>query len=336
MAFYYVNDGVVDTAVSFEDGSEFASFAQFMRSSVANELGNIYGNRANVAAGVAPVDISPDRGDGYEGQTYNVFAFSSPDAETTWFALEDLPVGPDQNLAGTNYTDPDSFGAGSITASITLSGTNFNDGDSFGAGVISTDITVSGTIYNDPDAFGAGVISQGGATQNITGSLYTDPDSFGAGTVDASITIQGANFADADSFGSGAISQGTVDQTITGTLFVDPDSFGSGIIIGGEITQPDDGGAPYDPWSARERAKIRARRKHEHDDDKPPLEVIKIGKAPQQVVITGIVQPARKSAIKVATDITARLEQDRVTALSKRKQRIRAMQMADDEWLMTA
>ena len=113
----------------------------------------------------------------------------------------------------------------------------------------------------------------------------------------------------------------------------------SGASLQNSIVVPppvDDGGAPYDPWSARERAKIRARRKHEHDDDKPPLEVIKIGKAPQQVVITGIVQPARKSAIKVATDITARLEQDRATALSKRKQRIRAMQMADDEWLMTA
>jgi hypothetical protein len=116
MAFYFVFDGVVDTAVSFEDGSEFATFTQFMRASAANELGNIDGNRANIAAGVASVDIAPDRGGGYEGQTYDTRYFQSPDVEATWFALEDGAI--DGIATGTTVTEVYSVVTGTATGEV--------------------------------------------------------------------------------------------------------------------------------------------------------------------------------------------------------------------------
>ena len=68
------------------------------------------------------------------------------------------------------------------TTDQTVTGSLFTDPDSFGAGTISSTYSVTGSLFADPDSFGTGAISMS-FLQTITGVLFGDPDAFGAGTV---------------------------------------------------------------------------------------------------------------------------------------------------------
>ena len=209
----------------------------------------------------------------------------------------------------------------------TLTGTLFSDSDSFGAGVISTSITLTGTLFTNSNSFGAGSI---GTTITLTGTLFSDGDSFGAGAVSTSITISGALYDDADTFGAGTISQ-TGPQTITGTLFVDDDSFGAGSIsaTGGTTETLTGGGLKY----------LNPRKPRIVDDDEEnekPLEVVKIGEGKPSEIITGIVQPPRRTQRTPKSDTLTRLEAQRQQAEAANRDRIRRIIQQDDEWLMMA
>ena len=70
-----------------------------------------------------------------------------------------------QAITGTLYSDPDTFGAGTVDQGQTITGTVYTDADTFGSGTITVGaVTITGTVYTDTDAFGAGTATTGTVT----------------------------------------------------------------------------------------------------------------------------------------------------------------------------
>jgi hypothetical protein len=90
MAFYFVNDGVVDTAVSFQEDESQISWLWWLQAAAAGiATDSSTGSGPNISAGVASVDAfgSTDREGGALEAQY-VARLATWDIETPWYALE--------------------------------------------------------------------------------------------------------------------------------------------------------------------------------------------------------------------------------------------------------
>ena len=74
----------------------------------------------------------------------------------------------------------------------------------------------------------------------------------------------------------------------------------------------------------------------EEEQDKKPLEVVKIGEGKPAEIITGLVQPIRRTKQPPKTDTIDRLEAQRQQAEAAQRDRIRRIIAQDEEWLMMA
>ena len=80
----------------------------------------------------------------------------------------------------------------------------------------------------------------------------------------------------------------------------------------------------------------RPRIVEEEEQDKKPLEVVKIGEGKPAEIITGLVQPIRRTKQPPKTDTIDRLEAQRQQAEAAQRDRIRRIIAQDEEWPMMA
>lgn len=74
----------------------------------------------------------------------------------------------------------------------------------------------------------------------------------------------------------------------------------------------------------------------DEEQDEKPLAIVKIGEGKPDEIITGLVQPIRRTKQTPKADTLNRLEAQRQQAEAADRERIRRIIAQDDEWLMMA
>jgi hypothetical protein len=402
MAFYFVNDGTVDVAVAFEDGSEYASQGWFLRvAASADSSEYTQGSAPNISSGVASVDAAISGWVDTTEQYALAFGYGEFELNAPWFDPNDASVGSFSGTLTASITvTADMVAAHGVTGTVSaqiqpvasMAAVHGVTGTLSGSIVVQADIAgthgaagVSGTMAAviQPDASLVGVHGVAGTlaaqivpvaalsgTHGVTGTLGATitpvaaiSGTHGAAGVSGDITavIQPVASLNAVHGTSGTIA-GTIvpvasinalhgvtgdlnasisvqaaltgNHTINGYAgILDATITLTANITGNHIAPyATEYGVPTSPFR-RKKKKDEYEQADERPETPKPLEIVKVGKAPYEA-ITGLVIPKLKtSGIDTRSSLVA-IERESTKAKRKQRERIRQLQLADDEWLM--
>ena len=121
MAFYFVNDGVVDVAVAFEDGSEYARQVWFLRVAASSDQSEYtQGSTPNISAGVASVYTTWSATVDVTAQYPQPWGYGEYELNAPWFDPNDVAAA----LSNISGTDGLTFGqSGTLNGLGALAGT---------------------------------------------------------------------------------------------------------------------------------------------------------------------------------------------------------------------